>query len=510
MLIDGEKYACEACVRGHRVSSCHHSDRPLSYVHKKGRPVTQCQHCRGGRKSKSTHVKCECGEKTHTKVECTAPGNKREQTSGGAVGEAICERLSEQAVDVVSDHDTVQNQCCCSHGERCTCCASKKKELSLNRVTKGGVSKAHCGLSGELKKPRLTTAKSEGALTVFKDGHHKPAHKHNDMAHRCGAPYKIPRSHTIHAPSELTHRFADRSPTQASIVGAELPHQDTITSAPQSGRRARSEHNSPSMGPITPQQSELGSGVTSLDLSPYPTQYATSISPMNGGYGMQGQLPDSYFTSPEPEFPMTTPLSAPPVDWASFGLSYGPDSFPTNYSQPPSYAGFDYSVGQPGLTTSSSGDVSDLEEFPTFPSTMGGQNNELQDVAIGDMSDTDQYRISSSSFIGIPQAEMLASGNLESIDIDSFLKSADPSAALQQQQFQASTMGMDAKAYSAPTSVPMAPAGNYAHGLPVPSPGEPMWASPAMVDPSAAQTMNVQEIDQWCLDYDSRNPSMEP
>lgn len=25
MLIDGEKWACEACVRGHRVSSCHHS-----------------------------------------------------------------------------------------------------------------------------------------------------------------------------------------------------------------------------------------------------------------------------------------------------------------------------------------------------------------------------------------------------------------------------------------------------------------------------------------------------
>ena len=29
MLIDGEKYACEACVRGHRVSSCHHSGMPI-------------------------------------------------------------------------------------------------------------------------------------------------------------------------------------------------------------------------------------------------------------------------------------------------------------------------------------------------------------------------------------------------------------------------------------------------------------------------------------------------
>lgn len=83
MLIDGEKWACEACVRGHRVSSCHHSGtflessvgddglimanaqvgRPLTHINKKGRPVSQCPHCRGLRKSRTTHVKCECGDK---------------------------------------------------------------------------------------------------------------------------------------------------------------------------------------------------------------------------------------------------------------------------------------------------------------------------------------------------------------------------------------------------------------------------------------------------------------
>ncbi|MBE3049933.1 hypothetical protein IMZ48_47030 [Candidatus Bathyarchaeota archaeon] len=25
MIVDGEKFACEACVRGHRVSNCQHS-----------------------------------------------------------------------------------------------------------------------------------------------------------------------------------------------------------------------------------------------------------------------------------------------------------------------------------------------------------------------------------------------------------------------------------------------------------------------------------------------------
>ena len=37
MLIKGEKYACDACVRGHRVSNCRHADRPLQHINKKAR-----------------------------------------------------------------------------------------------------------------------------------------------------------------------------------------------------------------------------------------------------------------------------------------------------------------------------------------------------------------------------------------------------------------------------------------------------------------------------------------
>jgi hypothetical protein len=92
MLIKGGKYACDACIRGHRVSACKHrgrfliqtvdvemldlytdlsyTDRPLTHINKKGRPVSQCPHCRGLRKTRATHVECECGEKPHTKTEC--------------------------------------------------------------------------------------------------------------------------------------------------------------------------------------------------------------------------------------------------------------------------------------------------------------------------------------------------------------------------------------------------------------------------------------------------------
>lgn len=65
MLIDGQKWACEACIRGHRVSSCKHHgiypslsillckmndqltppDRPLIRIKRKGRPFATCTIC---------------------------------------------------------------------------------------------------------------------------------------------------------------------------------------------------------------------------------------------------------------------------------------------------------------------------------------------------------------------------------------------------------------------------------------------------------------------------------
>ncbi|KAJ7861714.1 copper fist DNA binding domain-containing protein, partial [Mycena olivaceomarginata] len=62
-LISSKKYACETCIKGHRSSACRHTDRPLFEIKKKGRPVTQCEHCRELRKTKQVHVKCICEAK---------------------------------------------------------------------------------------------------------------------------------------------------------------------------------------------------------------------------------------------------------------------------------------------------------------------------------------------------------------------------------------------------------------------------------------------------------------
>ncbi|KAJ7714138.1 transcription factor [Mycena metata] len=63
VLISSKKYACETCIKGHRSSACKHTDRPLFEIKKKGRPVTQCEHCRELRKTKQVHVKCICEAK---------------------------------------------------------------------------------------------------------------------------------------------------------------------------------------------------------------------------------------------------------------------------------------------------------------------------------------------------------------------------------------------------------------------------------------------------------------
>lgn len=53
-------------------------DRPLTHINKKGRPVSQCSHCRGLRKSRTTHVKCECGDKKKKTDSSDSHGDKRD------------------------------------------------------------------------------------------------------------------------------------------------------------------------------------------------------------------------------------------------------------------------------------------------------------------------------------------------------------------------------------------------------------------------------------------------
>jgi len=77
---DKEPLTSESCIKGHRTSSCNHTERPLFEIKRKGRPVSQCDKCRELRKTRRVHSKCLCSE---VKAE---ERNKQESASGSGSG----------------------------------------------------------------------------------------------------------------------------------------------------------------------------------------------------------------------------------------------------------------------------------------------------------------------------------------------------------------------------------------------------------------------------------------
>jgi hypothetical protein len=196
-----------------------------------------------------------------------------------------------------------------------------------------------------------------------------------------------------------------------------------------------------------------------LDVSTYTTFPTTTTNSPIACMAFQDPYHDPYFTSPDSEVPQgSTGMGAPSVDWSSFPLySDVPASTST---QTPSYASFDYNSYPSGLPPpSSSGDISEVDEFGPLPGLGHTGNNDVHDLhSVSEASDMDHLRISSaSSLVGLPQAQLLSSNDLASINIDDFLKSANESTAALEHQLQAS-MGIESKPvpaqdmYNLPTS----------------------------------------------------------
>jgi len=395
MLIGGEKYACEACVRGHRVSNCQHADRQLTHIARKGRPVSQCTHCRTLRKSRSAHVKCDCGEKVHPKGACTHS----------------------------KEMDSKADTCCCSHGGRCACALKKEH---LDPVPESDSDERSSATSpNEARRPRAHTIQSEGCPTVFTNGHHKPAVKHNQMAHKYGLPYVVPRAHSIHgsSPGGLANRSVDNLPHTSTIdaLHSDSHIKDSMVSAQQQQRLVKSEHNSPILSSSNFDQ--LNGQLPQLDLS-------FSSNDFNVPVSFDGFPAVSDIEIEQPIF--SAGLSAGSVDWSHYdGLGFNA-SF-ASFSQPPSFTGLDFgSADQPALTTTStSGEISEAEDLgpiadvnQTRPGLVRQYGSDLENSELGDH---DGYRLSTaSSHIGMPQVQMLASSDIGSLDIDEFLKGVVP------------------------------------------------------------------------------------
>ncbi|KAK7042136.1 ACE1 transcriptional factor [Favolaschia claudopus] len=138
VLISSKKYACETCIKGHRSSACQHTDRPLFEIKKKGRPVTQCEHCRELRKTKQVHVKCICEAK---EPPAPAISSKKKGTPTLPAHAAFPHGVADVGSATASDSDhggSTQSAhvagCSCNiTGGECHCCTPRTRPGARSR-----------------------------------------------------------------------------------------------------------------------------------------------------------------------------------------------------------------------------------------------------------------------------------------------------------------------------------------------------------------------------------------
>lgn len=202
---------------------------------KKGRPVTQCQHCRQERKKRSAHVSCDCGDSGkhhHPREKCIHLREAEERAKAGQQEEPSIEKDPAHLATIAEEQG-----CCCHHGGKCTCSMLKRET--------GDATAPH----GPAVKPRLEKAPSDGSITHFVNGHHKPVHRKNNAAHEHGMPYRlpVPRSNSQHSSDSNLSTESLPLENPVPLQGSWLP----LTSAPfnPGRRRSKSEQASPRLNP---------------------------------------------------------------------------------------------------------------------------------------------------------------------------------------------------------------------------------------------------------------------
>lgn len=331
MIINGEKWACEACVRGHRVSNCQHSERPLQHINKKGRPVSQCGHCRTARKSRSSHVKCDCGEKTHK-----------------------CAHLQ----PTVDGH---RDSCCCNHGGHCSCSHKKEPppldpvpesdsdepEKSLSRNS----SKAPCTKAAPRVRRRANTIHSDGKLSFDDKGKHKPIYRHAKASSKC-EPYPLKRVNSLQSCSDGSREI------------------NFMADGLNTSRKVRSETASPLLA-----SGGASTGFTQLNTSLRPLDLSVIQYPSYASQASQNTPSDALFSAGLDFEPACFSAGLQPqTEWSQWdNIDYYTDPVsdnftPSSYDAPGGYnsaSGFDYNGSDqaPTLATTTSGDVSEVEDF---------------------------------------------------------------------------------------------------------------------------------------------------
>jgi hypothetical protein len=326
-------------------------------------------------------------------------------------------------------------------------------------------------------------------------------------------------------------------------------HHESVTSAPQPVRLVKSEHGSPELKPVSTPTEQKGQMVipplnpNAYSYSPFGSASPLVQQPNQTEPRFPDPFPDNYFVTYEMANDWEPPMhsaglseSGPEVDWSQYplandsGNNYNGNTNGVVPSQPPSYASLDHfsHLSHPGLT-SSSGEISEVEDYVPVNNSETIRNrsqdalDDFSSIGGDDGRAMESYRLSSaSSYIGMPQANILANTTTEDLDIDDYLKQAEAQTremALQnqrlkqQQQSQSPTdlefsspakavvgehpftiqeaqtyAHMNDNALSGTQAKPQAPVTNYVD--------DPMWSYPPPGTPSSMFDADEQD-DGW-------------
>ena len=307
-------------------------------------------------------MKCDCGELDkphHAKEKCIHLRDAEERAKAGFLDENDIESDANHLAAVAEEQG-----CCCHHGGKCTCSIQKREPYDSAMAP-----------HGPAVKPRFEKTISDGAITVFANGHHKPVHRKNHAAHECGMPYKMPMSrHDIDQHVSATARRSVDSLALDSSMPCLPSAFAPQTSAPfNTGRRmSKSEQHSPKIPAMSAKCNGLGDGkLASIDFS--------SLAPVQTNSTMQSASSDAFFQFRDPMSGITDASFDP---WSALP-SADSTGMPNNNPFGVWPTSGDSANMQPALTAASSNTHSEIDEMPSTDEAYGFSMPSIQE----DMSD---------------------------------------------------------------------------------------------------------------------------
>lgn len=299
-------------------------------------------------------MSCDCGDSGkhhHPREKCIHLREAEERAKAGLAEEPIAEKDPAYLATIKEEQG-----CCCHHGGKCSCSVLKRESDDPTAP------------HGPAVKPRLEKTTSDGAITNFVNGHHKPVHRKNHAAHEHGMPYRlpVPRSNSEHSSDYGGSQSSDSLPLESSSLPFQQGTWLPLTSAPfpTGRRRSKSERTSPRLNQVQPFLGGLP------DFSTAPMDFAT-LTPMRTNDSVHSAASSTM------EFPPFDQMSGYSDEdsldpWTDMSALDTTTIKPTNQSSVQAWASSSHdAMYQPGLITPSSGVPSDGDDIASIESIYG-------------------------------------------------------------------------------------------------------------------------------------------